>query len=412
MKIRKLIILFFLMVGFAYPIKTMASTKEMLNYSLVDNVWYTTRGGGKPYDSRPYVTYDMGGKTVFCIQPGVEILTNSYIGYEGVENSPYSDDVNKKIELIGYYGYDYPEHNTLRYRMATQALIWEAVSGQIVEYWTQASGYGDYINVDYEKNEIMKLVKSHNVKPSFDKKEIDLNIGEELFLNDENEVLDKYEVIKTDDALVRIENNKLYIKALKIGKLKIYLQKKRYDKGSTIIYKGEAISSQNVGYFRFSQDVTALIDINSYGKIELEKIGEVLKDDNEVDFDSDYLGGVEFSLYAFEDIKDNDSNTIYKKGDLIKSGKTNESGKLIFDNLLLGKYSLKETKTLEGYVLDDSNHIIELSKENGLISITLKNELEKTIIEVPDTGFNNNYILEILLFSVGIVIKLYAKRFY
>lgn len=38
--------------------------------------------------------------------------------------------------------------------MAAQALIWETTGGQIVEFWTQASGYGDYINIDAEK---MKL---------------------------------------------------------------------------------------------------------------------------------------------------------------------------------------------------------------------------------------------------------------
>lgn len=56
--------------------------------------------------------------------------------------------------MIGHYGYDYPGHQTLRYRMAAQALIWETTGGQIVEFWTEASGWGDYINIDAEK---MKL---------------------------------------------------------------------------------------------------------------------------------------------------------------------------------------------------------------------------------------------------------------
>ena len=43
--------------------------------------------------------------------------------------------------------------------MATQSLIWETTGVQIVEFGTQASGHGDYINIDAEKNEIMRLVQ-------------------------------------------------------------------------------------------------------------------------------------------------------------------------------------------------------------------------------------------------------------
>ena len=91
----------------------------------IDNVYYTRRGGGKPYMSAQYNTYDMDGKTVYCIEPGVDITTHSYNGATGWINSPYSDEINRKIELYGYYGYEYPGHDTVNYHIATQALIWE-----------------------------------------------------------------------------------------------------------------------------------------------------------------------------------------------------------------------------------------------------------------------------------------------
>ena len=99
--------------------------------------------------SAQYETYSMDGKVVYCIEPGIDITTTSYLGYDGLQASPYSAEISKKIELIGHYGYDYPGHQTLRYRMAAQALIWETTGGQIVEFWTQASGYGDYIKGDH-----------------------------------------------------------------------------------------------------------------------------------------------------------------------------------------------------------------------------------------------------------------------
>ena len=98
----------------------------------IDNVYYTRRGGGQSYLSAQYNTYDMDGKTVYCIEPGVDITTHTYNGAVGWINSPYSDEVNRKIQLYGYYGYEYPGHHTLEYRMAAQALIWEETGGQII----------------------------------------------------------------------------------------------------------------------------------------------------------------------------------------------------------------------------------------------------------------------------------------
>lgn len=137
--------------SFTMPAIVSAATNATLSHPKVPDVWYTRRGGGKPYMSAQYETYTMNGKVVYCIEPGIDIATTSYLGYDGLQSSPYSAEINKKIELIGHYGYDYPGHQTLRYRMATQALIWETTGGQIVEFWTQASGHGDYINIDAEK---------------------------------------------------------------------------------------------------------------------------------------------------------------------------------------------------------------------------------------------------------------------
>ncbi|MBQ8206485.1 MAG: thioester domain-containing protein [Bacilli bacterium] len=114
---------------------------ETLVEEKVPGYYYTRRGGGKPYMSAQYSTYTMNGKVVYCIEPGVDITIHEYNGVDGLVNSPYDNATNKKIELIGHYGYDYPGHQTLRYRMATQALIWETTGGQILEFWTEQYGY-------------------------------------------------------------------------------------------------------------------------------------------------------------------------------------------------------------------------------------------------------------------------------
>lgn len=71
---------------------------------------------------------------MYCIEPGVDISTYNYVGYDGLIQSSYDSATNKYIELVGHYGYDYPTYKTIRYRMATQFLIWERTGGQIIEY--------------------------------------------------------------------------------------------------------------------------------------------------------------------------------------------------------------------------------------------------------------------------------------
>ena len=73
----------------------------------IENAYYTRRGGGQSYMSAQYYTYDMDGKVVYCIEPGVDITTHEYVGAEGYINSPYSNEINQKIQLI------YSHYNTL-----------------------------------------------------------------------------------------------------------------------------------------------------------------------------------------------------------------------------------------------------------------------------------------------------------
>ena len=163
--------------NFITPTKVEAATNGTLSHPKTDGVYYTRRGGGKPYMSAQYEQYSLNGQVVYCIEPGVDITTTSYLGYDGLQASPYDDATNKKIELIGHYGYSYPGHQTLRYRMATQALIWETTGGQIIEFWTEQYGYGNVIDVSAERNEIMRLVNAHYNKPSFNGSSIEAVIG-------------------------------------------------------------------------------------------------------------------------------------------------------------------------------------------------------------------------------------------
>ena len=76
--------------------------------------------------------------------------------------------------------------------------------------------------------------------------------------------------------------------------------------------------------------------------------------------DLKYLENIKFGLYANEDFYGDDNKIIYKKGDLIDYKFTDKEGKIIFDNLELGKYYVKELQTLKEYVLDKKKYSFEL----------------------------------------------------
>ncbi len=101
-----------------------------------------------------------------------------------------------------------------------------------------------------------------------------------------------------------------------------------------------------------------------------------------VDTNNSPLIDAEFVLY--------DSN---KKE--IKKTKTNNEGKIVIDNLLLGKYYLEEITPPNGYKLLESIIEFEITSDEEIVTITVTNELID--IDIPDTAINMNiddYIIE------------------
>lgn len=400
LKIIVLIIIFSL-ISFTH-ISVKALSKVSLKYENQNSIWYTMQGGGKPSSSLPYLFYYLDNKVVFCIKPGVNITTNNYFRTEGFTNSPYSSEINQKLELIGYYGYEYPNHRSAQYRMATQALIWELVSGQTVEFWTQPYGQGTLIDVSNEKNEILDLIEK-NKSLSLINNEIEATLNEETSLIDTDGILSQYEILENQNIETKIIDDKLYIKPLKLGHLKLNLKKKIYNDKS-YIYIGEDGISQPFGYFGITEPIIITVDIISKGKLEIRKLGEKIEFNEEIETNYIPLKNVEFSLYALENIIDYSSNIKYEKNALIDVLKTDENGKVIFNNLYLGKYKVIETKTLQGYEFDNKEYSVVINDKNEILEI--KNNLKKVAIKVPNTEKNSRCLNFILL---GFLILIYAK---
>ena len=108
------------------------------------------------------------------------------------------------------------------------------------------------------------------------------------------------------------------------------------------------------------------------GSIVINKDGEFVTDttlmkgywyDFIFNFFKDSLAGVTFDVYAKEDIVSADGlDTVYHKaGDKVATIVTNDKGIARVDDLPLGKYYLVETKTIDGFVLDDTPIEADLS---------------------------------------------------
>ena len=156
------------------------------------------------------------------------------------------------------------------------------------------------------------------------------------------------------------------------------------------------------------------------GAIIINKDGEFVTDttlmkghwyDFIFNYFKDSLAGVEFEVYAAEDIVSPDSlDTIhYEADELVATITTDEKGYASIDSLPLGKYYLVETKTLEGFVLDDTPIEADLSyidQDTKVVyaGMNISNERQKVQITVVKKEAGTKEVLE------GAVFGLFAKE--
>lgn len=357
-----LVSVFFMLAGYT---EVSAAT---LTQTPVDNWYYTRRGGGKPYMSAQWNLYDLDGKTAYCIEPGVNITTSDYEGAIGWINSPYSDEVNRKIQLYGYYGYNYPGHGNLRYRAAAQSLIWEATGGQIIEFWTEKYGNGNFINLNAERNEILKLASTHYEVPTFDSDTKDAVIGETTTFTDTKGILSNFDVVKSSDASVSINGNTLSVTPNVVGNITVVLKKKTYTQDPTIIFVGKDATSQKMGMFGVDDPVLV--------RVKLNVVGGSLKI-NKKDLDtklSKPQGDATFKNAVYELL---DENYNFITDLIIDDSFSVKTDKILSPNKI---YILREKTASEGYLLDKTEYRFKIDRDNLDIEMDVYEDvIEKTV---------------------------------
>lgn len=363
----KLALMFFVSVFFMLAGYTEVSAAT-LTQTPVDNWYYTRRGGGKPYMSAQWNLYDLDEKTAYCIEPGVNITTSDYEGAIGWINSPYSDEVNRKIQLYGYYGYNYPGHENLRYRAAAQSLIWEATGGQIIEFWTERYGNGNFINLNAERNEILRLASTHYEVPTFDSDTKDAVIGETTTFTDTKGILSNFDVVKSSDASVSINGNTLSVTPNVVGNITVVLKKKTYTQDPTIIFVGKDATSQKMGMFGVDDPVLV--------RVKLNVVGGSLKI-NKKDLDtklSKPQGDATFKNAVYELL---DENYNFITDLIIDDSFGAKTDKILSPNKI---YILREKTASEGYLLDKTEYRFKIDRDNLDIEMDVYEDvIEKTV---------------------------------
>ena len=127
-------------------------------------------------------------------------------------------------------------------------------------------------------------------------------------------------------------------------------------------------------------------------EFEIKENNEVIKSSIK---DEIIKGTLEFSKIDFssEEPLPNTLIEIYKENDeLVFSGRTNEEGKIVIEELEYGKYYILEKEAPAGYLLNEEKMDFEIKEDGEIVKAVMMDE----IIKVPDTLKNESY---------GIVVK-------
>lgn len=302
-------------------------------------------------------------RIVYCIELWEGI--NEHKNLVGYDNNPYeevgmSQYIWDKIVLISYYGYGYQNHTDKKWIAITQFMIWKELSPESTLYFTDTLNGKKVNKYESEMTEINELIKSHSTLPSFNNQTINLRYKENYQLIDNNNILDKYDIISNGGLIVTKNNNTLIVNKDNIHPSQVLLvnSDKIYN-SSPIIYvdpNGQDILAAG-SYYPIHSVVNFELPSST---IKLTKL--------DADTNSKIPQGDALLKGSIIKLLDQDGNVISEK-------EINDNSELLFENIGYGSYYLKEIKSGNGYLLN--NNLIKLEVNSEFQEINFYNEVIK-----------------------------------
>jgi len=321
----------------------------------------------------------VGDKTVFCIEP-MQLFT------EGLDYSPdtkkwdeLSEQTRQNIWEINYYGYSYSGHQTEKYYVATQVMIWQAVTGTWYQpYYTDGTTVYDISN---EVAVINNLRTQPQGRPSFNNQTIKMGLNTPVTLTDTKGTLANYSITSSNGISASVNGNNLTVA----------ITSENYDKSITfsrnftardvnVIYGSGGY--QRVIYLASRRDPSPNFKLNfdlMYADIEVEK--QDSQTGTKTQGDATFNG----ATFAIKDTSGNVLETITTNGLKVKSKKYPVGTTL----------NVCEVTSPEGYLTNSSCNTVELKYSGDNIPstfyTTVKDQVIKGRIEIAKTIDKEKY---------------------
>ncbi len=289
----------------------------------------------------------LDGQVAYCIEPGVT-AGSTYSTAETWEHSKLAPEIQKDIALYAYYGYDYPGHQKLKYRAATQALIWERILNDksVVTFSTGEKGTGEKKDVTTEKNEILELVKAHDKVPSFNGESQWAALGNGAVFTDSNGVLNDFEVVSSDGAMTMFQGNNFLVYPKHAGISTIKLRKKSKYQSNFKVFFSKTYQDILVAGSAYPVEATVTVEATG-GQIKIEKV-DADSLTNKAQGEATLQGAV-YEIY-----------TIGRE--LVTTITTDENGHAeTAHDIPIGMYIIKELSPSLGYELDDTEYSVNVT---------------------------------------------------
>ncbi len=366
---------------FAIFVVTKVEAKETFKEGdWISNIYIKKeKNGNSKYQQSRFILRNSDNHFVYCIEPWVQFDRNQeYDNFEYV--TEISSEQIQNISLIAYYGYGYKNHTENKWYSITQVMIQREADKDGEVYFTDKLNGQRVEKFTKEIEEIENLVNTHKKQIKFNSNNIHLIKGGKTTINDENEVLENYDLqYDSNNFKISKNNNELSIEALNSGEVNINLLKKdTIYNTSPIVYKLDNFQNL-ISVGKFPEMKTSIKVSATPGEIIVKKV------------DSDTLSCQTTGEASLHDT----TFDLYNSNDeLIETAKIDENCIVNFKDLGYGNYYIKESKSGKGYKIDNNKYEISLTNNTISKELTIKNEVYKSKIIIHKKYGNkklNNY---------------------